>query len=152
MTSSGESVHFHRPRPARGGIYHTRYVCVYIGCIRCRGGGGKALVASTNRSCTPKAVGAPIGASQQTLTRAPLISISPLKTPCARPGAPCPLASTAAPDLSPPCGPPGAYAVVLLLSCCRLRLLARHGWNMKCCCWVWGLGFFFPPLTQNGFE
>lgn len=22
-----------------GGIYHTQYVCVYIGCIRCRGGG-----------------------------------------------------------------------------------------------------------------
>lgn len=96
------------------------------------------LGASPDRSLTPKAAGAPAGISCWTLTRAPHFyhSLTPQgSVPPGQHGSPR--------SVSP--AVPGAYAVVLLLSCCRLRLLAPHGQNLKCCCWVWGLGVFPSP-------
>lgn len=124
VTSSGDSVHLHRPRPAQGYISHMTCMCIYR-MYTLQGRGGTGAGRFPHRSLSPKASGAPAGISWPTLTRAPLFY---------EPQPPRPVSPAA----------PGAYAVVLLLSCCRLRLLAPHGHNLNSCCWVWGLGFVFP--------
>lgn len=104
VTSSGDSVHLHRPRPAQGYISHMTCMCIYR-MYTLQGRGGTGAGRFPHRSLSPKAWGAPAGISWPTLTRAPLSY---------QPQPPRPVSPAA----------PGAYAVVLLLSCCRLRLLA----------------------------
>ena len=62
----------------RGGyISHTMCLCIYRMYTLQGVGGGKVLAASTNRSGTPEALGAPVDVSQQTLTRASTIFVTP---------------------------------------------------------------------------
>lgn len=77
VTSSGESVHFHRPQScAQVGVYITRSPDVYIQDVYVAGR-GKVLVTSTDRSCMPKAAGIPADVSWQPLTQEPPIPITP---------------------------------------------------------------------------